>query len=73
MRKYQFDVPAERITEFVEQLVNLDLDNTITGITEDNEIVIEVDYEKQDEEAIDGLELLVERIREELEEEEEED
>jgi|GEM_PF-657218 len=73
MRKAEFDVPHEAMTEFADAMTNRNLNNTITGTTEEGEIIIEVEYEKDEIEEVDELEAILEKIIEELEEEETED
>lgn len=73
MRKAEFKVPSEVMTEFAHELVDRGLDNSITGTTKNGEIVIDVDYEKSESEDVDALEEILTKLREELENEEEED
>ena len=73
MRKAEFSVPSEVMTEFAYELVDRGLDNSITGTTKDGEIVIDVDYEKSESEDVDALEEVLAKLREELENEEEEE
>ena len=44
MRKVNFEVPSEVIGDFTEKLTELELENSIVGKTEDDEIEIEVTY-----------------------------
>jgi hypothetical protein len=73
MRKAEFNVPSEVMTEFAYELVERGLDNSITGTTKVGEIVIDVDYEKSESEDVDALEEILAKLREELENEEEEE
>ena len=72
MRKVEFNVPTEVITEFAEELTNRDVSNSIIGTTEDDEIIIEVEYEKSESEAVDELEAILEKLSAQIEDEEEE-
>lgn len=77
MRKVVFEVPSEVIGQFTEKMVELELENSIVGKTEDDEIEVEVLYEKDEVQEVDELEEyleeLIDGIEEEGEEEEEED
>jgi len=72
MRKVEFNVPTEVITEFAEELTNRDVSNSIIGTTEDDEIIIEVEYEKSESEAVDELEAILEKLSAQIEDDEEE-
>ena len=72
MRKVEFNVPTEVITEFAEELTNRDVSNSIIGTTEDDEIIIEVEYEKSESDSVDELEAILEKLCAEIENEEEE-
>lgn len=73
MRKADFEVPSEVMEEFTDAMVNRDLDNTITGTTEEGDIIIEVQYERNEAKAVDELENVLADLCEQLEKEEEED
>lgn len=70
MRKAEFTVPQEVAVEFCEELVNHSLTNEVTGITEENELVIEVSYDKDETKEVDELESHLASLCEELEDEE---
>jgi hypothetical protein len=72
-RKITLEVPAELIGDFTEKLTELDLENSITGKNDDDEILVEIIYEKDETSSIDELEEYLEEQKEELETEEEED
>lgn len=72
MRTAQFAVPSEVMAEFANELAEHNLNNTITG-TNEGEILIKVEYERDESDAIDELEETLEELREQLEEGEEED
>ncbi|MBI4945270.1 MAG: hypothetical protein HY840_02580, partial [Bacteroidetes bacterium] len=72
MRKAEFEVPQEAMTEFADELVSRNLNNTVTGTTEDGEIIIEVEYDKDESDEVDELESILEKILVEQEEENEE-
>ena len=73
MRKAEFEVPQEAMTEFADELASRNLNNTVTGTTEDGEIIIEVEYDKDESDNVDELEGILEKIRIEAEEESEDD
>lgn len=73
MRIAEFNVPCEVIGEFAQEMTNRSLTNEITGITEDGELEITVRYEKEEAKEVDKLEEILERLNEDMEEEEEED
>jgi hypothetical protein len=47
MRTMQLDVPVEAITEFAELVEENEIKNNITGVNEDGEIQIEIEYERE--------------------------
>jgi hypothetical protein len=71
MRVKQFSIDPDDILEFAEALEELELTGEITGTTEDEEILINVAYSREDSEAIDELEDCFEQEEDEDEEEEE--
>ncbi len=73
MRRITFEVAPEIIGDFTEKLTEMELENSIVGKTEDEEIEIEVYYEKGEAKQIDELENYLEELRELLSEEEDED
>jgi hypothetical protein len=74
MRKAEFAVPAEVMVEFTEKMTDLELDNTLNGVTEDDEIIVEVNYEKDESNEIDQLEEYLQKLIDNMDEcEEEED
>jgi hypothetical protein len=73
MRKIEFEVPSEVFGDFTEKLAETRLDNRVLGKNEDDEIEIEVFYEKSDAGLIDELEEHLEDLKENLSGEEEED
>ena len=46
MRKAEFAVPSEVMAEFAEKLANQNLDNEIVGTNDDFEVLVEVEYER---------------------------
>ncbi|MEI6580022.1 MAG: hypothetical protein WCN92_11265 [Eubacteriales bacterium] len=52
MKTRSFEVPADQMPEFAEVIGNHDLDNTITGINDDNEILVDVHYEPEEKLAV---------------------
>ena len=77
MRKILLEVPAELMQDFTEKLTNLELENSICGKNEEDEIIVEVYFYKTESGKVDELEEYLEEIKEqyyqELEEEDEED
>ncbi len=59
MRTKAFDVPVDTILEFSELLEEHELEGTITGVNEDSEIMVSVNYERENREVIlDLMELI---------------
>ena len=73
MRKVEFNVHPEIIVEFVEELTSRDLSNSVTGVTEDDEIIIEVEYSKTESDEVEELESILEKLSEQIEQEESEE
>jgi hypothetical protein len=73
MRKASFEVPAEVIGDFIEKMTELELRNTILGKNEDDEIEVEVHYDKEEASDVDELESYLEELIEQLPDEEEEE
>lgn len=77
MRKILLEVPAELVQDFTEKLTNLELENSIIGKNEEDEIEVEVYYDKSESGKVDELEEYLEEIKEqyyqELEEDDEEE
>ncbi|MBI4931841.1 MAG: hypothetical protein HY841_13850 [Bacteroidetes bacterium] len=71
MRKVEFNVPSEVMVEFAEELVNRNLNNSIIGSNEDGEVIIEVEYDKNESGDVDALEDLLDDLIEESEDENE--
>lgn len=70
--KTEFNVPTNSIIEFSEILAENELENEIIGTTDDNELIVEVRFEKSEFDAVEQLEHLVESTNDEEEEENEE-
>ena len=68
-RKIEFIVPTDVSTEFVEAITDRHFENTMTGVTEEDDLIIEVSYDKEDSEIIEELEELLETLIENLAEE----
>ena len=66
--KTQFNVPADSIVEFAEILSENGLTNEIVGTTEDDELTVEVHFDKTE---FDAVEQLVDLVEVEYEEEDE--
>jgi len=59
MKTHTFEVPADSKTEFAEIIGNNELNNTIQGINDDEEIIIDVHYEPEERESVfEFMELL---------------
>ena len=66
MRTATFEVPSEIIGDFTEKMTELGLENAIVGKTEDDEIEIEVYYEKSEAKEVDTLEDYFEDLKDSL-------
>ena len=73
MRTAEFAVPSEVMAEFATEMAERELDNKVVGTTEDEEILVEVMYEKEETKAVDELEEILDGLREQIEEEDDED
>jgi predicted CopG family antitoxin len=73
MRKAIFEVPSEVIGEFTEKLTDLELENSIVGKNDEEEIEIEVLYEKDESKQVDELEAFLEELKEDFENSDEDD
>lgn len=71
MRKAEFEVPSEVMAEFATEMAERDLDNKVVGTTEDGEILVEILYEKEETKVVDELEEILDNLREQMEDEEE--
>ena len=63
MRKAIFEVPSEHIADFAEKLVETGLENSIIGKTENDEIEIEVLYDKDEADSVDELEEFLSELK----------
>jgi capsular polysaccharide biosynthesis protein len=73
MRKAEFEVPSEVMAEFADELASRNLTNTVTGTNEEGEVIVEVQYERDEAKEVDQLEEILEKLRYEIEEEEQEE
>ncbi len=73
MRKAEFEVPSEVMAEFADAMASRNLNNTVSGTTENGEIIVEVQYERDDSDEVDELEKILDKLCENLEEESEEE
>ena len=73
MRKAEFAVPSEVMAEFANEMAERDLDNKVVGTSEDDEILVEISYEKEETQVVDELEAILDNLREQIEEEDDED
>jgi hypothetical protein len=73
----KLQVKANDMPEFTKTLVEYDIDNEIIGHTEDNEMIIQIDYSFEQQDAVDELlensEIFEDDQDEEIEEDEEDD
>lgn len=72
MRTIEFTVPTEVITEFVEEITKRNLSNSLTGTTEDGELIIVVEYDKAENNEVDELEEILGNLSDSIEDDEEE-
>jgi capsular polysaccharide biosynthesis protein len=68
MRKAEFAVPSEVMAEFANEMAERELDNKVVGTTEDDEILVEVSYEKEETEIVDELETILDDLIGQVEE-----
>ncbi len=73
MRKAEFAVPSEVMAEFADKLAEQDLENKVVGTNDDYEVLVEVEYERDQSKEIDVLEEYLNELREQIEEDEDED
>ena len=52
MRKMTLTVPADSMVEFARIIEENELDNTITGLTEDEDVLVEVQYSNEERQAV---------------------
>ncbi|MHB8259995.1 MAG: hypothetical protein ACYDCN_05120 [Bacteroidia bacterium] len=71
MRKVEFNVHPEIIVEFVEELTNRELSNSLIGTTEEGEIIIEVEYLKTESAEVNELDDIFEKLSAQIEDEDE--
>lgn len=63
MRKAEFIVPQHSAVEFADAMLERELKSSITGTTQDEELVIEVEYEKNETDQVDELEEILDKLR----------
>jgi hypothetical protein len=64
-RKAEFTVPTDVLAEFVEEITSRSMQATITGSSEEGDILLEIEYDKDETSEIDKLEAALDRIKEE--------
>lgn len=69
----KLQVAAKNMPEFTKILIENDIDNEIVGHTEDEELIIHVEYGEPQEEAVEDLLEFSEIFEDDFDEEEEED
>lgn len=67
MRKAELIVPTEVMTEFVEEMSERQLDNTITGVNDDGEVIVEIIYEPDETGSVDQLENILVGLKDKIE------
>lgn len=70
MRSAEFNVHPEIIIEFVDELASRNVNNSIIGTTDEGEVIIKVDYEKNESAEIDKLEEILDNLSAQLEDDE---
>ena len=73
MRRKEFEVPTECIEEFSAILGEHELNNSILGTTEDGDIRVTVEYDKEDRNTVFILDEMIFDYNEENDEDEEEE
>lgn len=73
MRKAEFTVPTEVMAEFTNEMTERDLENKVVGTTEDDEILVEVSYDKEEAQAVDELEEILDNLLEGIGEDDDDD
>lgn len=73
MRKIEMEVPAELFGDFTEKLEKTGLNNRVLGKNEDEEIEIEIFYEKEEAGIVDELENYLDELKEQFYENDEDD
>jgi hypothetical protein len=68
MRKAEFLIPSEAMVEFTDEMANRDLAGTVSGTTDEDEIILEVEYEKDESDQVDELEAILDKLKEQIEE-----
>jgi len=71
MRSVIFNVPKRGIKQVASFIGENEIKNSIDGLNDDSEIILSVDYEKDESETIDELEALIDSFYAPEEEEEE--
>lgn len=71
MRTKEFEVPTEVMAEFADALQEHGLNNSIQSSNEDGEIVVRIEYDTDDREAVLLLSEMIDDYHEENEEEDE--
>jgi hypothetical protein len=64
-RKAEFCVPTDVLVDFVEELTTRELKATITGSNDADDILLEIEYDKEETSEIDKLEAALEKLKEE--------
>ena len=59
MRRREFNVPLDNLIEFAQILDEKEITNSICGVTEEDEIIVEVEYDKSELKIIQELEDLI--------------
>ena len=73
MRSRTFEVPIDIMGEFARILDDRELTNEINGVLDNGDIIVNIDYEPDEKDAIDELHELVDQHNDEREEEDEDE
>lgn len=68
IEELDFEVKPKNLSEFIEILVDFEIDNEIIGQTEDKHLIIHTEYDEFNEDAIEHLMELAEVVETEDEE-----
>lgn len=64
-RKIEFCVPTDLLVDFAEELVSHEMQAMIAGSNEEGEIILVVEYEKEESSEVDKMEAILEKLKEE--------
>lgn len=73
MKTAKFKVPTEVIADFSEEVESRHLEAKLGSKTQDDEVIVSIEYDREDAELIEELKTVLEDLRSYIEEEEEEE